>query len=446
MESKSLSTARFRATPARLLLLAAVLHVIVALTVFTIGRLRIMPTQFDANGIGAFASDGYVYQIEVGNLAEALRTGGFRAWFNTPALLLHLRPYSLVGAPLQRWARVSVATLEPLNLIYYLLLLILVFKLGQEVFDRRAGLLAATIVGLWPSLLLHTTQIVKDPLLILAVLTVVLIVVQWLTRVYSPRRVIAASVAAAFAALTISIVRLAMWDMIRALAAVGLILLVVRQVRERRLLKANCASAVLLILVILVIPYFRTSFQSELEQENLSIAERVADLPLWERITKRRHGFGLPQDASAGSNIDMGVRFESKAELSRYIPRAVAIGLFAPFPKLWFAQGTQTGRGGRWLSGAETLLTYLIEALAAIGLWQNRRQLTVWLLLATAVLGTTALGLIVLNIGSLYRLRYPFWILLVVLGAGGASKLAGAWKQHSTGENRVQQLAEAEEH
>lgn len=435
-------------TPARLLLLAAVLHVIVALTVFTIGRLRIMPTQFDANGIGAFASDGYVYQIELGNLAEALRTGGFRAWLNTPALL-HLRPYSLAVAPLQRWARVSVATLEPLNLIYYLLLLILVFKLGQEVFDRRAGLLAATIVGLWPSLLLHTTQIVKDPLMILAVLTVVLIVVQWLTRVYSPRRVIAASVAAAFAALTISIVRLAMWNMIRAVAALGLILLVVRQVRERRFLKANCASAVLLILVILVIPYFRTSLQSEPEQGNLSIAERVADLPLWERITKRRHGFGKRAqnpEYVPGSNIDVEVPFESEGDLVRYLPRAVAIGLFAPFPNLWFAQGTQVGITGRWISGAETLLTYFLEALAAIGLWQNRRQLTVWLLLATAVLGTTALGLIVLNIGSLYRQRYPLWILLVILGAGGASKLAGAWKQRSTGENRVQQLAEAEEH
>jgi hypothetical protein len=41
----------------------------------------------------------------------------------------------------------------------------------------------------------------------------------------------------------------------------------------------------------------------------------------------------------------------------------------------------------------------------------------------SAILGATALGLIVVNIGSLYRLRYSYWILLVILGAGGAMGL-----------------------
>ena len=72
------------------------------------------------------------------------------------------------------------------------------------------------------------------------------------------------------------------------------------------------------------------------------------------------------------------------------------------------------------------LLTYLIEALAVIGLWQKRRQLSVWLFTFSAILGVTALGLIVVNIGSLYRLRYAFWILLVILGAGGAVHLVSS--------------------
>jgi amino acid transporter len=69
------------------------------------------------------------------------------------------------------------------------------------------------------------------------------------------------------------------------------------------------------------------------------------------------------------------------------------------------------------------LLTYALEALAVIAVWQNWRKLSVWLLLVSAMLAATALGLVVVNIGSLYRLRYPFWILLVVLGAGGAVHL-----------------------
>jgi hypothetical protein len=34
------------------------------------------------------------------------------------------------------------------------------------------------------------------------------------------------------------------------------------------------------------------------------------------------------------------------------------------------------------------------------------------------VLGMVALGLVVANLGTLYRMRYPFWILLVIMGAG----------------------------
>lgn len=425
MECKSVSTDRFNPTPARLLLIAAVLHVCVALTVFASGRLQITPTQFDTNGIGAFAEDGHVYRIEVENLAGLLRTKGFRAWWHAPAEL-HLQLFSLAVAPVQRWTNVSVATIEPLNLNYYLLALVLVFNLGKEVFDQRAGLLAAVIVGLWPSFLLHTTQMLKDPFLVIAFLALILIYVQSLTRVYSIKRMIAASLIGALATVAILISRLSMWDVVRAIAVMGLIFLVIRQVRQRRFLKANCASAAFLILVILMVPHYRKALPVQPERDRPLIAERVSDLPVWERITRRRQVFlvhSKHHEGSAGSTIDQEVPIKSNLDLIRFLPRAMAVGLFAPFPNMWVGQGRQVGTAGRWLSGAEMLVTYLIEILAAIAIWQNRRELTVWLLTAIAILGTTGLGLIVLNIGTLYRLRYPFWILVVVLGAGGAVQL-----------------------
>ena len=36
---------------------------------------------------------------------------------------------------------------------------------------------------------------------------------------------------------------------------------------------------------------------------------------------------------------------------------------------------------------------------------------------------SVGLGLVVRNVGTLYRLRYPFWVLLAILGAGGAAHL-----------------------
>jgi hypothetical protein len=127
---------------------------------------------------------------------------------------------------------------------------------------------------------------------------------------------------------------------------------------------------------------------------------------------------------SPGSNIDMNVQFHSFADLLRYLPRAAVIGFFAPFPEMWFASGSQVGTAGRLLSGFETILTYMIECLALVGLWRRWNQPGAWLLFLTSAIGVTALGLIVVNIGSLYRVRYPFWMMFVVLGAGGAVSLA----------------------
>ena len=157
-----------------------------------------------------------------------------------------------------------------------------------------------------------------------------------------------------------------------------------------------------------------------------TLAEEVADLSVWDRIAIRRQGFAnLKKDelSASSSNIDEDVVLNNRTDVALYLPRACFIGLLAPFPNMWFVKGTQVGTAGRLVSGGETLLSYILGLLALICLWQRRENLAVWLLVGTVVCGVTALGLIVLNIGAFYRLRYPYWMLIVVLGAGGAVKI-----------------------
>src|SRR5437773_6516858 len=59
------------------------------------------------------------------------------------------------------------------------------------------------------------------------------------------------------------------------------------------------------------------------------------------------------------------------------------------------------------------------NCLACLLFGKKRRALTVWLLVITVSVGVTAVSLIVLNIGARYRLRYPYGILIVLLGARG---------------------------
>jgi hypothetical protein len=414
-----------------LLATAAVLHVSVAAAVFTVGKLGLMPSQFNEKGLGTFASDGLVYQTETVELCNVLRTQGIAAWASWPTQL-HVRLYSLPLAALQGLSGFNILAIEPLNLIYYLAILTLVFKLGTAVFDHRAGLLAATIVALWPSFLLHTTQLLRDPLLISAFLILMLSLVQCLKRDYTWRGGLLWSLPGAMAILTVRIVRLPMWDLLWVTIGLAVLMLVARSVRQRRFPLGNACFAIVLIAALLITPHFQAAFrnQQHVRIKRVILPEEVQKMPVEGQIVKRREGFGLQVGATgenvpsdAGSDIDKGVRFNSFADIIRYIPRAVVVGFFAPFPSMWLTAGKQVGASGRLLSGFETILTYLIEGLALFGLWSARKRLTTWFLCLAATSGVVVLGLIVNNMGALYRLRYPFWVLLVVLGAGGACYL-----------------------
>lgn len=413
-----------------LLIAAAGLHLLTATFVFVVGRFSLMPSQFDSNGLGEFAHDSHQYQLDVILLANKLRVEGIASWLGTPAPF-HVKLYALSHALFSPWTSFSVLSIEPLNLAYYPFILFLIYRLTETIFDRRAAVLAVAVVALWPSFLMHTTQLLRDPLLITTLLALVFIAATGLTKTYGWRLGFAAGLAGALSMLLIWIVRLAVWDVTRAVTAVGFVLLVVRQIRKRRVLIGNLIAAVLLLAAGLTIPRFKSMLepqQSTMTGTEPPIAQRVLDIPLWERIAKRREGFVKPDGdeivTSKASNVDESVQFKSWVDIVRYSPRAIAIGFFAPFPNMWFAGGSQVGNVGRRLSGIEMMLTYVIELFAIAGIWSKRRQPVVWLLAFSVTAGVTGLGLTVLNIGSLYRVRYPFWILMVVLGAGGAQCIA----------------------
>ena len=419
-----------KSRPVLFLAAAALLHVSVAAAVLTVGKYQLMPAQFRANGVGEFASDGFPYQEEAANLVEVLKNNGLASWANWPTQL-HVRLYSIPLAAVSRWMGFNVLVIEPLNLLYYLAIVTLVFKLGKEVFDYRAGLMAATIVALWPSLLLHTTQLLRDPLLLVVVLTLFLAMTRGLKRNYAWHRGVLLGFVVTLSIVTIRIVRLPMWDLTGAMVGLFGAFLLARLLRERRVLIGNVALAAIMIAAFVITPHFQSAFrnQQQTKVRRRVLPEQIQALPVGEQIGIRRAGFGLEASdpdritGGPGSVIDPDVRLTGSADIIRYLPRAAVIGFFAPFPNRWLASGTEVGIKGSLLAGLETLITYAIECFALVGLWRARKQLAAWLLFAIAVMGAVALGLVVNNLGALYRLRYSFWILIVVLGAGGVTNL-----------------------
>jgi len=134
------------------------------------------------------------------------------------------------------------------------------------------------------------------------------------------------------------------------------------------------------------------------------------------QISARRAGFRFYHVRA--SDIDREVQFSNTSEIVRFIPRALVIGFFAPFPRMWIEAGS-FGYATRLLSGLETLAMYFLYLAAGLCVWRERRNPKMWLLFLVAAIGMLALGLVVVNAGALFRLRYVFWIMLVVLATKG---------------------------
>lgn len=451
-----------------MLMVAMALHLALTIFIYLSGRFAFLASEFDVNGISVL-SDSSGYRAEAISLADILAHKGTMAWI-TASSSFHVKLYSVCFLLFGSWFNYSILTAEPLNLLYLVLILSLVFKLGQEVFDWRAGALAAGITALWPSLLIHTTQLLRDPLFIVAMLGLVVVNVRWLTRIYTLTSGPLTAAAGGAFGLVLWLVRAEMWEVVLVVAALGTGLLVLRQLSAKQRLTGNIVGALMLLAVLITIPRLvpvqqHKSVQTpaansavehplgtestEHAQEDLRRPATASANPtgaapghptraarvgcpggtpaapprdLGPRIEFLRNRF-IKYYPNAGSNIDTHVHFSTATDIAWYLPRAIFIGFLAPFPNMWFVPGAQVSLAVRLLGGLETVVMYGIELLALFAVWQNRHRLCVWLLVLVAGAGVTALGLVVVNIGALYRMRYVFWILLVVLGAGGVMQL-----------------------
>jgi hypothetical protein len=413
-----------RLNPLRWLLLAGAIHITLTLAVFLVGHFQLLPNVFDPHGTGLlFAIDANSYRTLASQMATEWQTHGLDAWLAIKAPF-HCRLYSILFATLGRFLGHNILAAEPLNLLYYLGILSCVYFLGREVFNIRAGMLAAIMVGIWPSFLLHSTQLIRDSLSILCLLALLFVLTLLLTRILSRRSGLATGAAGAALATLFWVVRGNMWNVVVFAVGMTILLLLWRMIRDRRVLGANALVIVFVLITMLVVP-------GRLESTSLpgvkppatpltipsatepASTEGVLTRAL-KQIGQRRAGFRSYR--AQESNIDSDVRLTDAGEVLRFIPRAAVIGFFAPFPRMWVERGS-FGLAGRLLSGMETLVMYFLYCAVGVCVWRNRRRLEAWLIFLVATMSTIALGLVVANAGALYRLRYVFWIMFIIMAA-----------------------------
>lgn len=433
----------------RYLLWVAIFHSTITLLVFALGRAKLFPELVDSNGVARFASDSDLYLADAVRLVNQLQQAGIADWASAPSPL-HTKLYSLVFAALGPLVGFNILAAEPLNLVCYVATIFLVFKLGTEISDARTGRFAAILVAVWPTFLLHSSQILKDPLFISLLLGLIFVATCCLTRSFSRSPGLWSALLSGALAMLLWFVKPDLWVLTLIVVLLSAGFQCLRFIRVKKIASGNLIVGIALLVIALgvpvlgprlILPYRNLNPHPILpgagtgaNQVNNVAAEPDKPLrvkppskssppltKLRERIAWARYLFVSYPGTS--SNIDADVVLESWGEVIRYLPRAAQIGLLAPFPNMWLASGAQVSRLGRALSGLEMLTMYLVMALAVWGLWKRRDQLAIWFLVTIATLSVIVLGLVVANIGALYRMRYPFWMLLIIVGFEGALRL-----------------------
>lgn len=407
-----------------LLIAAAILHLLLTSGIYMTGRLRLAPHMIDINGIELpAASDCTSYRLQIISLVNTLTRDGVAAWLKMPAQW-HVKLYSLVFSVSSYLFGFTILGAEPLNLLLYLVILSLIYEIALEAFNNRAAIYAATAVAVWPSFLLHTTQLFKDPLFIAGMLALVCLGLRCVKRTYSWREGLTAGGIAGATANFLLAVRINMWILVLAALLIPSLLFLLKGVFCKRLLHTNAASILVALVLAVGVPILVINQESVREGEAASAAP-ITEFPtetlekIESHILLLRQRY-LDKYSDAGSNIDADYR---PVSATSYLLRAAAVGFFAPFPTMWLEVGGAAGRAGRVLVGAETFLMYLVQVLAAYALLREPRKISNWLLLLVATCGMIALGFVVANIGALYRMRYTFWMLLIVLGARGLQQV-----------------------
>jgi hypothetical protein len=449
--------------PVRLLIAAVVFHLLVSASVTLLGHYEVLPGVFDRNGIAVgIASDSIKARQEAVRRSGELVRGEVRKWLQAHSPF-YVKAYSLCFATFGLVFGANILSVEPLNGLCYLIILVLVYQLAREFADGRIASGAAAAVALWPSFVLHTTQLLKDPVFIAAMLAFVLVNVRLLSTKFSWRSAMFVTVSGVLAAAFVWLSRDTMGEILIATTVLACALLPIRLVTEYRSTRGpdsawraripSLAGLLLLIAFTFGVTRFIPTFE-RLQDNGQPVASSDADSwtnsrrPKKDDLLERQNGSAnrwsravarigkLRQDfasefSDAGSNIDADISLRSTGEIIRYLPRAVMVGYLAPFPSMWFGAGLQVSRAGRLLSGMEMLATYLVEALALFGLWLGRRRFSLWLLWLVSAMGLTSLGLVVLNVGALYRLRYIFLILLIIVATETVKPLSQYFKRAS---------------
>jgi putative peptidoglycan lipid II flippase len=385
---------------------------------------------------GLMSHDAIVFHNIAVSMANAISSSGWSEW--------RLMPGSGATANVGILAAIY-ATLGtdpiwfiPLNAGFHALGAVLLLRFGPLLLPGKggwiAGSLAALLFLIFPSALVWYGQNHKDSFLIVGFLLILYVFVRSVIgRSLVPTLIDFISLS--FGCMLVAIMRPHML-LIYTMACATVYLLTVLAQSIQRIFVWSFISRGAMILVVMVTATWIVEKPNGPIKKSLIIemndahAERVnkegwhwdrsgilpdaIDLKLEHVSFVRRYFIESGRSIGAGSEIDGDIAPTNAWQLATYLPRALWVGLFAPFPESWFERPNVP----RLIGALETLIFYVL-ALGIPILIRGRPSLPLLVCCGVSAFVLTVLAYTSPNVGTLHRIRYGPLFIVMVIGVCG---------------------------
>lgn len=402
----------------------------------------------ESAGTGLLPNDAAYFHAVASGLADDIQEFGWDRWKIFPAqgasgnVAVLALVYVFFGN--------DPALIIPINSALHAMAGILVFKIVQVTANNErvglyAGIISAALFVVFPSALNWYGQNHKDVYVIFGMLLILLSLIRSLKSEVLPRTLTVSFFLFLIGVVLVGIVR--PYNFKPLLVLILGLLLIVSVIRlYKRAFWVNFSSILFLAFVAIVLMFgIELVGQAEHAQngdtyarwtpsglispdvassmmilpkawkwENTSWLPQVIDGQL-ETVARTRAGlieYGVA--GNANSMMDVHETPQNMTEVMGYLPRALQLAVFAPFPNSWFDNFSIT----RLLASLEMLVLYLCLPGIFLLLRYNRSS-PVWVAIYFSSFFLMIHGFTIANLGTLYRLRYAYLFILLSLGVLG---------------------------
>lgn len=438
----SLSLATAPNTPHRRIWLAFFVYAaLMALFVQLILLPHIFPAWHAGDGMLAGGDWSWFHHIAV-DLAQKIDGQGWTAW--------ELRPQAQapagIAAAIYALTTPKPWTVIPINAALHatagvILLQIIMYFLP----NWRLALVTISPLVLYPSAMIWYTQIHKDGYSIAGFLAFTLGWIQmarmesWKSGWWPPVRAILWILVGAGLVWVVRPYSVQIMQALTVVLALGLTFtFLVRTVRQRTSWRQAIVMLILVwAIVVGITPLTKGGLYREFVEGTSGVIESPQTSLSWSTsawlptfledefftLADSRYGYttGYPD---AKSNIDIHIVFHNATDVVAYLPRATQIVFLAPFPTQWFGQGSYPANTMmRRISALEMIGIYITLPFLLYGIWRWRRRIEIWVIITLCTGMMLVYGLVVANVGTLYRMRYGYMMTLVALGVAAGLAL-----------------------